>query len=219
MSSLIFITDEIQVMVATDTLATSLSGEPSFFTTKAFVIPHLIMVICGTGMSGFLGKWFVLVNDKMVVHGIENLNFHVPSILNSLWADFKNENGISDDLTTTIYHFGFSETSNKICSFAYRSEKSFLSDPISYGIGIKPPCEIPENTTFPNDLKTLMEKQRKIQGSLPNSQRVYIGGEIQVIHLTLQGFNIYTFGRFDDYSETSNVIFDNYENSRNRILD
>ena len=41
MSSLIFRTEREQVLVATDTLATSSDGKPGFFTTKAFIVPHL----------------------------------------------------------------------------------------------------------------------------------------------------------------------------------
>jgi hypothetical protein len=49
MSSLIFFTDSEQALIATDTLAVSPDGQPLKFTTKAFALPHLRMVIAGTG--------------------------------------------------------------------------------------------------------------------------------------------------------------------------
>ena len=66
MSSLIFHTEQNQVMIATDTLATSPDGRPFKFTTKAFfLLPHLRMIIAGTGAGGFLGRWFIRVNDNL----------------------------------------------------------------------------------------------------------------------------------------------------------
>ena len=109
MSSLIFYTNKDQVFVATDTLATTTNGEPFMFTTKAFIVPHLRMLICGTGMGGVLGRWFVAINDKMIVRGIDNLNYHTPSILNNIWSDYKKEFSIEENITATVYLVGFSE--------------------------------------------------------------------------------------------------------------
>jgi hypothetical protein len=67
MSSLIFLTEESQVLVATDTLAVSPDGRPFMFTTKAFILPRLKTIIAGTGLGGFLGRWFVRINDGLVV--------------------------------------------------------------------------------------------------------------------------------------------------------
>jgi len=50
MSSLIVATDETQVLVVTDTLATHPDGRPLKFTTKAFVVPHLNLIIAATGI-------------------------------------------------------------------------------------------------------------------------------------------------------------------------
>jgi hypothetical protein len=51
------------------------------FTTKAFVLPHLRMVIAGTGAGRFLGKWFIRLNDRIAVKDIDNLNYHAPLTL------------------------------------------------------------------------------------------------------------------------------------------
>ena len=64
MSSLIFYTDEKQALVATDTLATYQDGAPSHFTTKAFPLPHLCMIIAGTGSAGFSDSWFHFINTR-----------------------------------------------------------------------------------------------------------------------------------------------------------
>ncbi len=69
MSSLIVYTDQTQVLVVTDTLATHPDGRPVKFTTKAFIVPHLNLIMASTGIMGFLGRWFVKVNDMVIVKG------------------------------------------------------------------------------------------------------------------------------------------------------
>ena len=215
MSSLIFVTERKQVLVATDTLATLPNGEPVFFTTKAFIVPHLSMIMCGTGMSGFLGKWWIQVNDRMVVSCIDNLDYHAPIRLRSLWREFKEENSIPDNLSTTIYHFGFSIEDGTIHSYAYRSTNDFVSESLQYGIGIKPECPLPEGLEFPRDVKGLMVQQRNIQQTLPQNERLYIGGSIQIHHLSDAGFSVYVLDQFDDFDETQQRIFDNFESQKN----
>ena len=90
MSSLIFWTDEKQVLVATDTLATHPDGRPLKFTSKAFIVPHLKIIMSGVGVGGFLARWFVYMNDSLIVHGIDNLNYHAPRALRMLWQQHTN---------------------------------------------------------------------------------------------------------------------------------
>ena len=39
-----------------------------------------IILICGTGFSGFLGSWFIHINDRMCVRGIEHLNYQTVTL-------------------------------------------------------------------------------------------------------------------------------------------
>lgn len=209
MSSLIFWTDESQVLVATDTLATSRDGRPFKFSTKAFIVPHLRLIIAGTGAGGFLGRWFVRVNDGVVVRGVDHMNYHTPSILASVWPGFMKEFSITDT-TTTVYHFGFSEETGLIRSFAYRSTNDFRSEPIGYGLGRKPECTLPEDYQLPRDIRKMMDDQRTIQASEPKEKRIYIGGEIVVHHLSKSGFVTYTLDRFEDYANDEAAIYENF---------
>jgi hypothetical protein len=213
MSSLIFITEKEQVLAATDTLATSTDGKPFMFTTKAFIVPHIQMIMCGTGMGGFLGKWFVEVNDRMVIRDVDNLDYHTPQILRSFWQKFVKEYSLSEKQTTTVYHFGFSEEGS-IHSFAYRSVNDFVSETLPYGIGIKPECNSVENLEFPKDIKRIMNEQRAIQLSRPESERVYVGGKIQIHHLTKSGFIVYAHDQFDDFEPTQQAIYENYASQK-----
>lgn len=212
MSSLIFYTDEHQVLVATDTLATSPDGEPFKFTTKAFIVPHLRMIVAGTGAGGFLGKWFIHINDGMAVRGIDHLDYHASRSLQLAWERHQKEFSLPDQITTTVYHFGFSESTGLIVAFAYRSTDSFRSDRLEpYGLRVKPECQIPLDYELPRDIRQMMEDQRRAQALLPKDKRVFIGGEIEVHHLLADGYRILTLGRFDDYSRDETTIFDRFK--------
>jgi hypothetical protein len=211
-SSLIFYTDKTQALIATDTLATSATvpGTPFKFTTKAFIVPHLRMIIAGTGCGGFCDRWFLQINDRMVVRGIGNLNDHTPRNLALLWSSHKEEFPILENATSTIYHFGFSEEDQLMRSYAYRSTSNFESEQLPYCLGGKPDYSAPNPYELPKDFKTIMESQRELQSSETKENRVYIGGEIQVIHLTKDGFSSYPLCKFDDYDSDESAIYSNY---------
>jgi hypothetical protein len=214
MSSLIFYTDETQVLVATDTLATSPDGEPLKFTTKAFIVPHLKLLIAGVGVGGFLGRWFIQINDMMIVRGIDNLDYHTPRVLASIWQGHKEEISIPERIMTTVYHFGISETTGLVHSFAYRSANDFRSERLEpYGLRFKPECPVPDDYSLPQDLRKMMDDQRTIQASKPKDERIYIGGEIEVHHLSESGFQVYTLDRFEDYARDETAIYDNFRDS------
>jgi hypothetical protein len=207
MSSLIFYTDKDEALIATDTLATSPDGQPFSFTTKAYIVPHLKLIIAGTGAGGFLSKWFLLINDRAVFPGIDFLNNKTARYLGPMWSSYKQEFSAEDQLTTTVYHFGFSEITNVIKSFAYRSTNGFQSESIPYGLGTKPPINITAEYNLPQDLRSMMDTQRTNEESRPLNEKVFIGGEIQVHHLTHDGFHVYTLDRFEDYESDRNAIY------------
>lgn len=211
MSSLIFHLEPEQVLVGTDTLATSLVGDPFLFTTKAFIVPHLRLLMAGTGAGGFLGKWFIQVNDRMIVRDVDNLDYHAPRVLAELWQKQKDEFSLPNDATTTVYHFGFSEDDDLIHSYVYRSENSFQSEGLGQsGIGVKPECQVPEGYQLPADIKKMMLDQRAVQATRPKEQKVYIGGEIIIHHLARNGFQVYTLDKFEDHGQTQEAIFKNF---------
>ena len=59
-----------------------------------------------------------------------------------------------------------------------------------------------------------MVEQRAIQEYLPANERVYIGGKIQVYHLTRTEITIYTLDKFDDFEAVEQQIFENYESGK-----
>ncbi|NTW87815.1 MAG: hypothetical protein HGB26_01535 [Desulfobulbaceae bacterium] len=210
MSSLIFYTNEENAIIATDTLAVGEEGLPRQYTSKAVLVPHLRLVIAGTGVGGFSSRWFAAVNDNMIVRGLDHLDYHAPENLRRLFANFQEEIGFPDTLTTTIYHIGISEVTGNIHSYAYRSEKGFASDRLGYGMRVKPECVVPENYELPFDIVQMMESQRAIQAQKTSDTRLYIGGEIQVIQIERSSFHCYRLHRFDDFTATEDIIYSNY---------
>ena len=58
----------------------------------------------------------------------------------------------------------------------------------------------------------MMIEQRRNQLQKNNEERLHIGGEIQVIHLTNNGFNVFCLHKFDDYDNVEEAIFNNINN-------
>lgn len=207
MSSLIFYTNPDRIVVATDTLSASAEDGKSFsYTTKALIVPHLRMIICGTGCLGFATQWFVQINDGAVVRDIDHLNYHTPGALQRLWADF-----LDDDLrlssTTTIYHFGYSNAGT-VRGYAYRSTNQFASEPLEHGLGIKPPVEIPSDIPpLPAGFRRLMDIQRDLEAKKPLQEQVRIGGEIVVHDLDREGCRVFIYDRFEDYENDLETMF------------
>src|ERR1700730_12333600 len=164
MSSLIYKVEKTQVFIATDTLAT-MNGRAIRFATKAFPLPHLRMVIAGTGLAGFLDHWLVAVNASPV-RGIDALNEHAQAGLLNVLRTFNKQFPTMNE-TTSVYHFGFSEDTGVIHSFAYKSEELFEPRQIAYGLYVKPDVPedlIPKDTLHPGDITRIIAAQRAIHG-------------------------------------------------------
>ena len=205
MSSLIFYTDENQIYVATDTLATESNGVPFLLTSKALHIPHLNIIVAGTGQGGFLSNFILHLNSYMVVNNINQLNYHTPELLSRLWSQHKEQFGTSEQSTSTIYIFGFCELTGRVISFAYRSVSEFISEELPYAIGVKPECPLPENVSLNENIPEIMLKQIEIQKK--ESNPVYIGGSIQELHMTKEQCPSRSIYEFEDLASAAKQIF------------
>ena len=210
MSSLIFYTDQDQILVVTDTLVVKPDGNPMMYCSKAIYLPHIRTIIAGTGVGMFSGDWSMQVNNRMVVAGIDNLDFHTPIALCKRWQQYKGEHALPADLTTTVYHFGLSEETGFVRSYAYRSTHSFASEQLGYGYGLKPECTPPQKENLIEEIPRMMVEQRKNQESKPFSDRVYIGGEAIAIYLNKSGCSIFSVFQFEDFQSQLRDIFRNY---------
>lgn len=207
MSSLIFHTQPDMAIVATDTLAVNEAGTPVNWTTKAILIPHLQMIVAGTGVAGVCSRWFLRINEDMAVHGIEHLDVHTPQGLVGLYARYSEEVGFPPELSTTIYHFGISEISGEVVAFAYRSENGFRSERLSHGLKCKPECDVEMGDDLRSGLIQMMDSQRAIQAAKPAAERIHIGGAIQVLHLTNANATSVRLHTFNDFADQESAIY------------
>jgi hypothetical protein len=164
-----------------------------YYTSKALLVPHLRLILCTTGVSGILGRWLTHLNEQAVGRDVDDLNTQAPRLLQELWQGDKRLVGFPADVTVTVYHFGFSRTAHVLHAYAYRSVHAFRAERLAYGLGLKPVISLPDGAQWPLDIRAIMEAQRASQATLSPHERVYIGGEIQIHHLTMAGCNVSDF--------------------------
>ena len=197
MSSLLFYTDANESIVATDTLLHYSVDTPPGFTSKAVAIPHLRMIIAATGSALLFNRWIGLVNNQGFALNVDAVNAHTSETLQALWSELNAQFPALHEQTATIYHFGVSDDTGVVHGFAYRSVSDFKSEPLDYGLGLKPDLVDKSGidlSSFPISAPAIMQAQA-LQESKKTSNRVYIGGSVQITHLTKDGFSIYSMGQ------------------------
>ncbi|WP_449440956.1 hypothetical protein [Pseudomonas migulae] len=196
MSSLIFYTDANEVIVATDTLLHYPDGASPGYSSKAFAFPHIKMIVAGTGSAALFNRWIGLVNEQGFALEVDAVDVHTPEALQSLWRELNAQFPALLKQTATIYHFGFSDKTGKIHGYVYRSGPNFASEWLAYGLGVKP--NLVDMTgidlsSFPNCAVEIMRAQ-VLQESQKSEDRVYIGGSVQINHMTRSGHSLYSLG-------------------------
>ena len=134
----------------------------------------------------------------MLVRGMEHLDEYTTSALCKLW-EANSARSLCEDLTTTVYHIGFSEESGEVTTFAYRSSSNFASERLQHGFAVKPECVVPDGDDILALIEPTMEEQRRTQAKVALEKRIHIGGEAIAMHLTDQGCNTFRLFRFPDY--------------------
>ncbi|WP_435036848.1 hypothetical protein [Pseudomonas neuropathica] len=196
MSSLLFYTDAKEAIVATDTLLHYPDGHAPGYSSKALAIPHLKMIVAGTGSAALFNRWIGLVNEQGFALDVDAVNLHAPESLQSLWRELNAQFPAMHEQTATIIHFGFSGKTGKIHGYGYRSGSNFKSEWLAYGLGMKPQLVDAAGidlNSFPDCAVEIMRAQA-LQESRKSANRVYIGGSVQVNHLTSSGYSIYALG-------------------------
>ncbi len=170
------------------------TGKPFFFTTKFYILPHLQGVMFATGIGDLASKWFSKL-ERYLARDIHHLDNFVTPALRDLGTEFE----LNEELTTTVYHVGYSEEESRYVGFAYRSTDSFASERLEYGFRVKPPVEVQPPENFPDDFVAIITKQKQIDDQKPMSERVHIGGEIHLLLMQEGSMVVRTVHRFDEY--------------------
>lgn len=199
MTSLLFYTASDEAMVVMDSLVANREGETLRHIRKASPYPGARLIIAGTGLEELFLRWTRLVNEEGSTFDVDVIDAHTPQILKGLWADIEREVISLVDHTATIYQFGFSREDGTIHGFKYHSEDGFASQPLAYGLGIKPQLADSQGidfSSFPRCAIQIMEAQMLQEHSSPTST-LKIGGEVWVWHLTREGITEWKLGELD----------------------
>lgn len=214
MSAIIYDLDERKGgFVAVDTLATMPGYYPWYFTSKAFAIPHLRMVVAVTGIANVLEPYIAAINRRPI-KGISDLSTQCSEILQEVWMDhvearFELE-GVPGEgnNSTTVWHFGFSELTGNCTIFTNYVGDEFATEIRPCGIFGKPaagPFKPSPNKQV--NLQRIMLAQQSIEHEKPFDKRLHIGGEMVMFNLTKDGILITTAARFPDYGDIHEEIF------------
>lgn len=221
MSALNFITDPNFIIVTTDTLSLSYKTKKAYkFLDKAFLFPQMNCIISGTGNFKAILYWVNFIREYTYANGIYQLDLIAQQALQEQMQGQK----LDDTITATIYQFGLSEIDNNFHSYAYRSTNNFISEPLEYGLGLKPQDAFDTkekiNDVFSNfdsssieateqSLINIMLQQKAYDDELPSDERLGIGGRIQYLLLTREACISKAIFTFEDFEEDLKTIAEN----------
>ena len=207
-----------QVVILCDSLMLSADDHrPLSMVTKVYSLPHIGLCIAGTGVQPLAEKLWARANSHCVARDICQLNEIAPSILQSIWGELLQEPSFADlcesGLTGTVYLYGWSEDAATFVGYAYRSPSGFASEPLKYGIAIKP---APNSGKIPlidglDDLLGVLREQKREDRERPRRERVGIGGDVILTLMTRDeaAFTIIeqrAIFRFEDFENDWSII-------------
>lgn len=181
MTALNFLLSDKQVIIATDTLAVGAEdGCPHHMSTKVLTLPHLRMCVTATGAMVVLQEFGHLVNGGAVVKDIRQLDRHATEVLQEIQGRFVRK--YRQEISTTIYTFGWCNKSLRFCGYAYRSTEDYESEELQLNcFACKPPLNdmsrVPEIKELA-DFATVMRMQQEEDRAKLVQDRVGIGGEV-----------------------------------------
>ena len=197
-----FSEDETSVMIVTDTLATSVTGEAFMFQSKAWHLPHFNMALAVTGTANLGAEWNQYLRTSAVAQHVQMIDTFAPEALRGLWRGIQDQHG--DAGTATIYHFGFVPGSDHIIRYVYRSTRDFESERTDgTGFGVKPPPETFE-LTAPYEISEFIELATKIREENDAGKtevRIDIGGELHLLYVKDRFSQTAVVHRFPDYDD------------------
>jgi hypothetical protein len=187
--------------VWTDTLATTPAGVPAFLVSKATVLPHLGVVVAFTGALQVGTRWVEAVTTSMVCRDFDMLDRLTPDPLRGIEKKAVEEFGPVTG-TSTVYHFGYSDSLEQYVGFAYRSTNDYASERLLDGsFGVKPnPKKLPSSApATPEEVVVLATTIRREQEAMAEADRLYIGGDLVLIHLEDGVIAVAKVHRFEDF--------------------
>lgn len=173
------------VQVMTDTLATDFDGSPMKFVAKVFAIPHLDLIVGGTGFHQIIMGWQHLLMSAAPGLSIDDMDEMAARALPVLWRDlfpFGDEDHLS-----TIRHWGWSPKEQRFVGRSYRSRDGFEPERMQEGMAFQPD-PLPEHRgiqfeTFDQLVEVALGQQRHGLADEPGKQ-TFIGGDLLTFEMS-----------------------------------
>lgn len=201
---------EDEIAIVSDTKAVSMGRTPRSFTSKFHPMPHMNTVMTSTGLACFTLEWYRHAMQTMIVKDVDGLDHYAPEQLRRLWE--RHPDNRTDEMTTSIFHLGYSEEQERMVGYRYHSDYDFESEELDTGFILKPKTpglqdlreELGDET-----LQFLVEAihlQKDYDDQQEDSDRYPIGGEIELCLMHPNMTTIKTLARFDDYERDFNEM-------------
>lgn len=185
MSLLMFLHQEDDALIITDTLATDLEGKPLNFVDKCVAVPSMNLAVATTGYQQLMLRWVEQLRERVPARDIVMLDEHAPVALREIWAELQAEHGPLSG-TATVYHFGIDERTGRCRRFAYRSSADFVSEEgqaPAFGVKPEPVGERQPDGLSDAELIEFARTIRRQQDELVEG-RIYIGGDLVFTELS-----------------------------------
>jgi len=206
-----------------DSKSSSLDGSPNLFHSKIFPLPHLNVVLCGTGVLQVVLDWYVFIQSQVLATNIHDLDNVAPTVLSELLKRYENQLPEGQG-RVTIYHFGYDERAGRMRAFVYRSTSGFVSEVLPEGAIAKPGRESLLKLWAEKFAQTgdaidafidVMEQQRRMieSGEL---EPVPIGGEIHAL-IAMPDFQ--TMWRCHQFGDHADDLLEIRKRMRSRPID
>lgn len=121
MTAINFTYDDDRLFIASDSLVSNGSPDPSGHGTKVIAIPHLRMVMASMGSKFVADAWLLACLRCYELKDMEDLDAVAPDHLARVWREY----GLNH--STTIFHFGIERSTGEIAARQYSSAHGFAA--------------------------------------------------------------------------------------------
>lgn len=167
------------VLILSDTLCTSLEGEPLKLVPKVAHLPHLDMVMGLTGFHNVFLQWNYLLSQASPGLDIDELDDFAAETLPVIWSSMF---PFGATARTTIRHWGWSEKSGRFVGRSFRSVDGFQCEAMPDGFGFSPdpaPGEDPATVATIEDMVRVAVGQQAYGLNPPEGElQTYVGGDL-----------------------------------------
>lgn len=202
MTGLVFVLAHEFALVAMDTLSVYADDKSPFkYCSKIFLLPHLRGAVCVTGSLELGLGWHAEIQSRIVARDFDYVDDIASAQLQRL------SRGIASVGDSTVYHFGYRDSTSALVGSAFRSKNEFHREVLQYGLGIKPPFAdvlsfaegaVSSLATL-EGISELFQRLRSSDDSCLRDDRVGIGGQVHLLRMSERQQVVQEVYRWPDY--------------------